>query len=93
MIVRIALAGCLALVAVPATAQENVDRLKIINCCDAERNIVRRTAVWKCKGEAVTDDRARAIKASRIRRAKGRMQPANCAEIYTTGLLKLDMTE
>jgi len=27
MIVRIALAGCLALVAVPATAQENLDRL------------------------------------------------------------------
>ena len=32
MIVRIALAGCLALVAVPATTQENADRLKIINC-------------------------------------------------------------
>ena len=75
MIVRVALAGCLALVAVPAAAQENADRLKIINCYDAERNIVRRIAGWKCKGEAVSDDRAREIKASRIRRAKSRMQP------------------
>lgn len=61
--------------AVPAAAQDKPDRLKVINCFDADRNIVRRTARWKCKGEEVSDDRAREIKASRIRRAKQRMQP------------------
>ena len=56
------------------SAQDKSERLKIVNCCDPGRNIVRRTALWKCKGEAVSDVRAREIKASRIRRAKGKLQ-------------------
>lgn len=65
----------LAVLATPGSAQENSDRLKVINCYDADRNIVRRVARWKCKGEEVSDARAQEIKASRIRRAKQRMQP------------------
>ena len=64
----------LAVLATPGSAQENSDRLKVINCYDADRNIVRRVARWKCKGEEVSDARAQEIKASRIRRAKQRMQ-------------------
>ena len=59
-----------------AMAQEKSDRLKIINCHDVERNIVRRTALWKCKGDTVSDSRAQEIKESRIRRARGKLQPA-----------------
>lgn len=66
--------GLIAL-STPATAQDKADRLKIINCHDVERNIVRRTALWKCKGSIVSDARAQEIKASRIRRAKGKLQP------------------
>jgi hypothetical protein len=59
-----------------AMAQEKSDRLKIINCHDVERNIVRRTALRKCKGDTVSDSRAQEIKESRIRRARGKLQPA-----------------
>lgn len=65
----------LCCMALPAPAQENPDRMKVVNCFDAERNIVRRVARWKCKGEEVSDARVREIKASLIRRAKQRMQP------------------
>jgi serine protease Do len=65
---------------VPAIAQEKPaedksGRLKVVNCYDPGRNIVRRTALWKCKGDVVSDARAQEIKASRIRRAKGKLQP------------------
>lgn len=60
----------------PAAAQDKSDRLKIINCHDVERNIVRRTALWKCKGDVVSDVRAQEIKTSRIQRARGKLQPA-----------------
>ena len=73
---RLALAICVAALApLPALAQENPDRLKVVNCHDVERNIVRRVALWKCKGEVVSDERAQEIKSSRIRRARQRMQP------------------
>ncbi len=67
--------GALAVLANPAGAQDKSDRLKIINCHDVGRNIVRRTALWKCKGDIVSDARAAEIKASRIRRARGKLQP------------------
>ena len=67
-------AGLIAL-SVPAVAQDRADRLKIINCHDVERNIVRRTALWKCKGAIVSDARAQEIKASRIQRARGKLTP------------------
>ena len=59
-----------------AVAQDNSDRLRTVNCHDVERNIVRRTALWKCKGAVVSDSEAQEIKASRIRRAKGKLQQA-----------------
>jgi serine protease Do len=67
--------ACCALSA-PVAAQEKSDRLKIVNCHDVERDIVRRTALWKCKGDVISDSDAAEIKASRIRRAKGKLQPA-----------------
>ena len=66
----------LVVIALPAFAQDKSDRLKIVNCHDVDRNIVRRTALWKCKGDVVSNARAQEIKASRIRRAKGKLQPA-----------------
>jgi serine protease Do len=68
------LAG-LAVLSFPAEAQETTDRQKIVNCYDADRNIVRRTAFWKCRGDVVSDAQAREIKASRINRARDKLQP------------------
>jgi S1-C subfamily serine protease len=66
------------LVAIPflAGAQDKSDRLKFVNRLDVERNIVRRTALWKCQDDVVSDARAQEIKASRIQRAKGKLKPA-----------------
>jgi serine protease Do len=77
----LALLAAIAGLSFPAIAQDKSvqdksERLKIVNCYDPGRNIVRRTALWKCKGEAVSDARAQEIKASRIRRAKGKLQPS-----------------
>ncbi|MDE0795087.1 MAG: hypothetical protein OSB76_05555 [Alphaproteobacteria bacterium] len=52
------LAVGLVAISFPVGAQDKSDRLKIVNCLDVERNIVRRTALWKCKGDAVSDARA-----------------------------------
>jgi hypothetical protein len=60
----------LALLATPGSPQEKPDRMKLINCYDADRNILRRIARWKCKSEEVSDACAGEINASRIRRAK-----------------------
>lgn len=70
-----ALLAGFAVLSFPAVAQEKTDRLKIVNCHDAERNIVRRTALWKCKGDVVSDAQAQEIKASRINRARGKLRP------------------
>lgn len=70
------LAAGLVAVSFPAAAQDKSDRLKVINCHDVERNIVRRTALWKCRGDVVSDARAQEIRASRIQRAKQKLQPA-----------------
>jgi serine protease Do len=73
---RVFLAAGLVAMSYPAGAQDKSARLKIVNCLHVERNIVRRTALWKCKGAVVSDARAQEIKASRIQRAKGKLQPA-----------------
>lgn len=45
MTVRGALLVCeLTVLTLPAPAQEKSDRLQVVNCFDADRNIVRRTA-------------------------------------------------
>lgn len=61
--------------ACPAAAQDQQDRLKVVNCLDADRNLIRRVPLWRCKGEVVSDERAAEVKASRVRRAKGKMEP------------------
>lgn len=69
--------GALALsLPASASAEDKDERLKIVNCHDVDRNIVRRVVRWKCKGDVVSDARAQEIKSSRIRRAKQKMAPA-----------------
>lgn len=75
MILKPLLAAAFVLLAFPVTAQDKADRLKVVNCHDVDRNIVRRIVRWKCKGDVVSDERVQEIKASRIRRAKGKMSP------------------
>ena len=70
------LAAGLVAIPFPAGAQDKFGRLKIVNRFDVEQNIVRRTALWKCKGDVVSDARAQEIKASGIQRAKGKLKPA-----------------
>lgn len=60
--------------AAPARAQEE-ERTKIVNCFDEGRNLVKRTALWRCKGEVVSDERAEEIRQSRILRAKNKLAP------------------
>lgn len=76
MICRIVLVFSVVAFSLPAAAQEKSDRLKVVNCHDADRNIVRRIVRWKCKGDVVSDARAQEIKESRIKRARQKMSPA-----------------
>lgn len=60
----------------PAGSTGTEDRMKVVNCFDAGRNLVRRIPLWKCKGDVVSDARVEEIRLERIQRAKGRMTPA-----------------
>lgn len=51
-------AAGLVAIPLPAGTQDKSDRLKIVNRLDVERNIVRRTALWKCKDDVVSNARA-----------------------------------
>lgn len=85
MNIGIGIAACLAAAALAAlaaaepsaaqTADENA-RLRVINCHDADRNIVRRVPLWRCKGEEISDERAQEIRTDRILKAKGKLAPA-----------------
>lgn len=70
-------AALAALGPVAAVGQDkgSEDRQKIVNCHDEDRNLIRRIPRWRCKGGEVSDERAGEIRASRIRKAKGRMLP------------------
>lgn len=75
MMLRAIPAICVLALSFPVLAQEKNERLRVVNCHDAERNIVRRVVRWKCKGDVVSDARAQEIKSSRIRRARQKMSP------------------
>ena len=58
------IAGMLALPPIPALAQDAPDGKPgdIIWCHDTARSITARKARWRCKGEVVSEERAKSIR-------------------------------
>ncbi len=71
----VAVAAFLPFAAAQAQDAGGGDRQKVVNCYDADRNILRRVPRWRCKGDEVSDAEAQEIKSRRIRRGMGRLEP------------------